>query len=141
MTHCCLSVDVGACRARSGPQSQLRRLEQQTAASRGRDSSSSCSVLGDGTRATRLSDSGLWRRVPCTALGSPGTFVNQSEERGDSFHVMCRQLLQHLLIMHPCQKAVMIEASETRGMVPRTLVKRAMKARRVSLGSCLTTWR
>jgi hypothetical protein len=28
----------------------------------------------------------------------------------------------------PYQKVVMIEASETRGMVPRTLVKRAIKA-------------
>jgi hypothetical protein len=41
----------------------------------------------------------------------------------------------------PCRKAVLIEASETRGMVPRTLVKRAIKARRVSPSSCLTEWR
>jgi hypothetical protein len=34
----------------------------------------------------------------------------------------------------PCRKAVMIEASETQGMVLRTLVKRAMKAQRVSPG-------
>jgi hypothetical protein len=68
-------------------------------------------VLGDSTRATRLGDSGLWRRVPCAALGSPGTFVSQSEERGDSFHVMCRQLLQHLLITHPLS-----ESSDDRGI-------------------------
>jgi hypothetical protein len=41
----------------------------------------------------------------------------------------------------PWQKAVMMDASDIRGMVPRTLVKREMKARRVSLGSCLTAWR
>jgi hypothetical protein len=45
-------------------------------------------VLGDGTRATRLGDPGLWCRVPCTALGSPGTLVGQSEECGDSSHVV-----------------------------------------------------
>jgi hypothetical protein len=43
--------------------------------------------------------------VPCTALGSSGTFVGQSEERGDSFHVMRRQLLQHLLITHPLSES------------------------------------
>jgi hypothetical protein len=50
-------------------------------------------ALGDGTRATRLGNSGLWCRVPCPALGSSGTFVGQSEERGDSLHVMRGQLL------------------------------------------------
>lgn len=41
----------------------------------------------------------------------------------------------------PWQKAVMMEASDIRGMVPHTLVKQEMKARRVSPGSCLTAWR
>jgi hypothetical protein len=36
---------------------------------------------------------------------------------------------------------VIMEASEIRGIVPHTLVKREMKARRVSPGSCLTAWR
>jgi hypothetical protein len=76
-----------------------------------------------------------------TALGSPGTLVGQSEERGDSFHVMRGQLLQHLFITHPWRKAMMMEASEIRGIVPCTLVKQEMKARRVSLGSSLTAWR
>jgi hypothetical protein len=58
-------------------------------------------VLGDGTLATRLGNSGLWCRVPCTTLGSSGTLINQSEERGDSFHFMRGQLLQHLLITYP----------------------------------------
>jgi hypothetical protein len=50
-------------------------------------------VLGDGTQATRLGSSGLWYQVPCTALGSSGTLVGQSEERGDSFQHMRGQLL------------------------------------------------
>jgi hypothetical protein len=58
-------------------------------------------VLDDGTRATRLGDPGLWCRVPCTALGYPSALVGQSEERGDSFHVVRGQLLQHLFIMYP----------------------------------------
>jgi hypothetical protein len=58
-------------------------------------------VLGDGTRATHLGNSGLWCRVPCPALSNSGTFVGQSKERGDSLHVMRGQLLQHLLITHP----------------------------------------
>jgi hypothetical protein len=39
------------------------------------------------------------------ALGSSSTFVGQSEERGDGFHVMRRQLLQHLLITHPVSES------------------------------------
>jgi hypothetical protein len=58
-------------------------------------------VLSDGTRATRLGNPGLWCRVPCTSLGGPGALVGQSEERGDSFHIMRGQLLQHLFIMYP----------------------------------------
>jgi hypothetical protein len=57
-------------------------------------------VLGDGTEATRLGIPGLWCRVPRMALGGPGTLVDQSEESGDSFHVMRSQLLQHLFITH-----------------------------------------
>jgi hypothetical protein len=45
-------------------------------------------ILSDGTRATRLGSSGLWRRVPCTALGGSGALVGQSEECGDSLHVV-----------------------------------------------------
>jgi hypothetical protein len=41
----------------------------------------------------------------------------------------------------PWRKAVMMEASMIRGIVPRTLVKREMDARRVSPSSCLTAWR
>jgi hypothetical protein len=42
----------------------------------------------------------LWGRVPCTALGGSGAFVGQSEECGDSLHVMRGQLLQHFLITY-----------------------------------------
>jgi hypothetical protein len=41
----------------------------------------------------------------------------------------------------PWRKAVMMEASEIRDIVPHTLVKREINTRRVSLGSCLTVWR
>jgi hypothetical protein len=46
------------------------------------------SILGDGSGASRLGDSSLWCRVPCTALGRSGALVGQSEESGDSFHVV-----------------------------------------------------
>jgi hypothetical protein len=45
-------------------------------------------VLGDGSGASRLVDSGLWCRVPCTTLGCSGALVCQSEESGDSLHVV-----------------------------------------------------
>jgi hypothetical protein len=100
MCRCYLPVAVGACCACSGPSrscddrsSSLRLLVAAVLLL--------FAVLGDGTRATRLGNSGLWCRVPCTALGSPGALVGQSEERGDSFHVMCGQLLQHLFITYP----------------------------------------
>jgi hypothetical protein len=51
-------------------------------------------VLGDGTR---LGSPNLWGRLPCTALGGSIAFVGQSEECGDSLHVMRGQLLQHFL--------------------------------------------
>ena len=57
-------------------------------------------VLGDGAGATHLGFPGQWRRVPRTALGSSSTLVGQSEESGDSFHVIRSQLLQHLFITH-----------------------------------------
>jgi hypothetical protein len=57
-------------------------------------------VPRDDTRATRLGSPGLWGRVPCTALDGSSAFVDQSEECGDSFHVMRGQLLQHFLITY-----------------------------------------
>jgi hypothetical protein len=57
-------------------------------------------VLSDDTRATCLGNPDLWYRVSCTTLGSPGALVGQSEEHGDSFHVMRGQLLQHLFITY-----------------------------------------
>jgi hypothetical protein len=142
MTHYCLPVAVGACRARSGPSrncddrsSRLRPLVAAVLLLL------LVAVLGDGTRATCLGDSGLWRRVPCAALSSPGTFVSLSEERGDGFHFMCRQFLQHLLIMHPLS-----ESSDDRGIGdarygPAYLGEAGDESQRVSPGSCLTAWR
>jgi hypothetical protein len=46
-------------------------------------------VVGDNSGASRLVDSGLRRRVPCTALGCFGALVCQSEESQDSLHVVC----------------------------------------------------
>jgi hypothetical protein len=46
-------------------------------------------VPGDGIRP---GNSGLRNRVPCTAFGSPGAFVGQSEECGDSLHIVRGQL-------------------------------------------------
>jgi hypothetical protein len=57
-------------------------------------------VSVDGTRATRLGDPGLWGRVPCPAFGGSGALVGQSEECGDSLHVMRGQLLQHFFITY-----------------------------------------
>jgi hypothetical protein len=58
------------------------------------------SIPGGSTRATQLGNSGLWGRVLCTTLGGSGALIGQSEECGDSFHVMCGQLLQHFLIAY-----------------------------------------
>jgi hypothetical protein len=57
-------------------------------------------VLGDGTRATRLGDPSVWVQVPCPAFGGSSALVGQSEECGDSLHVMRGQLLQHFFITH-----------------------------------------
>jgi hypothetical protein len=35
------------------------------------------------------------------ALGGSGALVSESKERGDSFHIMCGQLLQHFLVTYP----------------------------------------
>jgi hypothetical protein len=61
-------------------------------------------VPGDGTRATHLGDPGVWGRVPCPAFGGFGAIVGQSEECGDSLHIMCGQLLQHFFITHSLTK-------------------------------------
>jgi hypothetical protein len=58
-------------------------------------------ILGDGTR---LGSPRLRGRVPRTALDGSGAFVGQSEECGDSFHVMHGQLLQHFLVTYSLTK-------------------------------------
>jgi hypothetical protein len=57
-------------------------------------------ILGDCTGASHLVDSGLRHQVPCTALGCSGALVCQSEESGDSLHVVRGLLLQHLFITY-----------------------------------------
>jgi hypothetical protein len=39
--------------------------------------------------------------VPCTALYSPSAFVRQGKQGGDDFHLVCDQLLHHLLVTDP----------------------------------------
>jgi hypothetical protein len=43
--------------------------------------------------------------VPCTPFCSPGALVHQAEELRDIFHIMCGQLLKHLLISHALSKS------------------------------------
>jgi hypothetical protein len=95
---------MGVCCGRPGPRSWLQRLERWTVASGSRGPSFSSYHPGDGTRATRLGSPGLWGQVPCTALSGSDAFVGQSEECGDSLHVMCGQLLQHFLITYSLAK-------------------------------------
>jgi hypothetical protein len=49
----------------------------------------------------------LWSRlgVPCMPFCSPGSLVRQVEELRDIFHLMCGQLLEHLLISHTLLKS------------------------------------
>jgi hypothetical protein len=71
------------------------------AASRGRGSSSSSCRLG---RRHPSHPSGRLRSVVLSATHGPRQLwhtCRQSEERDDSFHVMCGQLFQHLFIMYP----------------------------------------
>jgi hypothetical protein len=60
---------------------------------------------GSDTGAHHLGRPSLRGRVPCTALCSPSAFVCQGEQGGDSFHLMCHQLLQHLLVTDPLSES------------------------------------
>jgi hypothetical protein len=63
-------------------------------------------------------------------------------KRVETVSTSCVANFSNIFSSHtPWQKAVMMEASDIRGMVPRTLVKREMNVRRVSPGSCLTACR
>ena len=44
-------------------------------------------------------------RVPCTALSGPGALVRQGKQGGNSFHLVCGQLLQHLLVTDPLSES------------------------------------
>jgi hypothetical protein len=143
MSRCYPSTTVGACCARFGPQSQLRRPEQQTAASRSRGSSSFSFCRPE-------------RRHPSHPLGQPPVCGAECHARPSAALVHLSARAKSVVTVStscvanfssifssrtPWWKAVMMEASEIRGIVPRTLVKREMKVRRVSPGSCLTAWR
>jgi hypothetical protein len=93
-------------------------------------------VLGDGTQATRLGDPGLWCRVVALA------HLSARAKSVVTVSTSCVANFSNIFSSRtPWRKAVMMEASEIRGIVPRTLVKREINARRVSPGSCLTAWR
>jgi hypothetical protein len=102
MSRCYPSMAVGICCGRPGLRSLLRPPERWTVASGSRGPSSFSSFRPGVRRPSHpTGSSGLWGQVPCTALGGSGTFIGQSEECGDSFHVMCGQLLQHFFITYP----------------------------------------
>jgi hypothetical protein len=44
-------------------------------------------------------------RVPSTTLGGSSALVSQSKECGDVAHIVCGQLLQHLLITYPLEES------------------------------------
>jgi hypothetical protein len=77
------SAVVGVCCGRPGPRSWLRPLERWTVASGSRGPSSWFAGLS-----------------AMHGLSSSGAFIGQSEECGDSFHIMRGQLLQHFFIMY-----------------------------------------
>jgi hypothetical protein len=130
MTHCCLPMAVGASHARSGPRSQLRRPEQQTAASHGHGSSSSFLLLPWVT----APEPPVWVTPVCGAECHtwPSAALAHLSARAKSVVTVstsCVASFSNIFSSRtPCRKVVMIEALETRGMVPRTQVKRAMKA-------------
>jgi hypothetical protein len=142
MGHCYPSVVVGICCGRPGPRLWLQQLERWTLISGRHDPSSFSSYRPRGsTRASRLGNTGLWGRVPCTALSGSGALVGRAKSVGTISTSCVANFSSIFSSRTPCRNAVMMEASEMRGIVPRTLVKREMNVQRVSPGSCLTAWR
>jgi hypothetical protein len=64
------------------------------------------------------------------ALGGSGTFVGQSKSVGTVSTSCVANFSNIFSSCTPWRKAVMMEASEMRGIVPRTLVKREMNVRK-----------
>jgi hypothetical protein len=142
MNHCYPSAATDVCCGHPGLRSLLQPLEQWTAASSNRGPSSFSSFRPGG-------------RPPSHPTGQPGSGAEcharpsaalaHLSARAKSVGIVstsCVANFSNILSSRtPCQKAVMMEASEIRGIVPRTLVKREMNFRRVSSGSCLTAWR
>jgi hypothetical protein len=141
MSRCYPSATVGACCGRPAPQSQLRRLERWTAASRCRDPS--FFLLSRGT----APEPPVWATPICGAEchARPSAALAHLSARAKSVEIVSTSCVANFSNIFssrtPCRKAVIIEAYEIRGMVPRTLVKREINVQRVCPGSCLTAWR
>jgi hypothetical protein len=137
------STAVGVCCGRPGPRSWPRPLEQWTVASGSRGPSSFSSFPSRGM-APKPPD---WAAPVCGAEchARPSAALAHLSARAKSVGTVSTSCVANFSSIFssrtPWRKAVMIEASEIRGIVPRTLVKREMNLRRVSPGSCLTAWR
>jgi hypothetical protein len=143
MNRCYPSAAVGVCCGRPGLRSRLRLPERWTAASGSRGPSFSSSFYPEG----RPPEPPDWVAPVCGAECHmrPSAALAHLSARAKSVGTVSTSCVANFSNIFssrtPCWKAVMIEASEIRGIVPRTLVKREMNFRRVSPGSCLTAWR
>jgi hypothetical protein len=143
MGRCYPSAAVGVCCGRPGPRSWLRRLERWTAIF-GSCGPSSFSSYHPGGRHLSL-PIGQPRFVGSSAMHGPRAAVAHLSARAKSVGTVSTSCVANFSSIFssrtPYRNVVMMEASEMRGIVPRTLVKREMNVRRVSPGSCLTAWR
>jgi hypothetical protein len=143
MNRCYPSAVAGVCCGRPGLRSLLRPPERWTAASGSRDPSSFSSFYPGGRPPSH--PTGQLQFVGTSAMHGPRRLwlTCRPERRAwGTVSTSCVANFSNIFSSRtPCRKAVMIEASEIRGIVPRTLVKREMNFRRVSPGSCLTAWR
>jgi hypothetical protein len=143
MGHFYPSTAVGVCCGRPGLRSQLRPLERWTVASGSRDPSYFSSFRLGGRCPSH--PTGQLRFVGPSVMHDPQRLwhIYRLERR------VWGQFPRHVWPTSPAffssrtpyRKVVMMEASEIRGIVPRTLVKREMNFQRVSPGSCPTAWR
>jgi hypothetical protein len=143
MSRCYPSAAVGVCCGRPGPRSRLQRLERWTAASGSRGPSSFSSHRPGGWHPSH--PTGQPRFVGPSAMHGPREALAHLSARAKSVGTVSTSCVANFSnifsSLTPLRKAVMMEASKMRGIVPSTLVKREMNVRRVSSGSCLTAWR
>jgi hypothetical protein len=132
MNRCYPSTVASICCSRPGPWSLSRPPEQWTAASGSRGPSSFSYFRPGGRAPYHLT--GQLQFVGPSAMHGPRRLwrICRPERRAWGQFFSSRT---------PCRKAVMMEASEIRGIVPCTLVKWETNFQRVSPGSCLTAWR